>query len=56
MLKMSSSCWTLKIRITPSAILLEFGSTALLKKLKNQRLSLRRGLWRLQCWLRTAWR
>ena len=50
MLKMSSHCWT-HMTNSSSTILLKLGSKALLNKLRNLSLSLRRGPWRFWRWL-----
>jgi hypothetical protein len=44
-------CWTPSIRNSRSNILLNFGSKATLKKLRNFSLNLRRLRWQLQSWL-----
>jgi len=54
MLDISSSCWTTFIRVSYTTILLNFWFKALLTNLRNHSLSLslRRGPWQFQFWLR----
>ena len=53
--RVSSSCWIPMIRSCHSTIFLRVGSKEPLKKLSKLCLSLRRGLWKFQSWIREAW-